>query len=349
MVVAEIGPKYKLISNKLKNQILKGEFQPGHRLPSEITLAKQFGVSRIITRQAVQVLEKEGFVSRRRGSGTFVNTLGADAKPIKKLEHLAFVLIDSLPSEDYYLLELHRAEHWLASHNVTLSIGTLSSEDLVNGKLPPVLRNELTQGVLFDGVVQEFHLKIARQLDLPFLVVGDHPIGREYPQIKFACKQIAGRSVDFLYKLNDQPVLILLEPFRLHFTKELYAGYSQAVAKYDQVRPILQTCDDDGYTGMHNLLKQGYKKFSLITTDKMLRGVLQVYAEQSISIEENPILTIGNPRRLSAWERRETYLAPLSAEHIALEASRLFMDMYKQNDFSVYVELDVQIEGRRDL
>ncbi len=97
---------------------------------------------------------------------------------------------------------------------------------------------------------------------------------------------------------------------------------------------------------MHNFLKQKYGRFSLITTDKMLRGVLQVYAEQGISVDENPILTIGNPRRLSAWERRETYLAPLSAEHIALEATRLFTDMYSRDDFSAYVELDVEIESR---
>ena len=71
-----------------------------------------------------------------------------------------------------------------------------------------------------------------------------------------------------------------------------------------------------------------------------------MYAEQGISIDENPILTIGNPQRLSAWERRATYLAPLSAEYVSLEASKLFMDMFSRNDVSAYIELDVEIEER---
>lgn len=42
------------------------------RLPSEIALAKAFGVSRIVVRQAFQEMVQEGLLVRRQGLGTFI-------------------------------------------------------------------------------------------------------------------------------------------------------------------------------------------------------------------------------------------------------------------------------------
>ncbi|NKZ79411.1 UTRA domain-containing protein [Rhodococcus hoagii] len=48
------------------------EWQIGDRLPSEEELVRQFGVSRITVRRAIQNLAARGFVDVRHGSGTFV-------------------------------------------------------------------------------------------------------------------------------------------------------------------------------------------------------------------------------------------------------------------------------------
>lgn len=47
---------------------------PGERLPSEAELCEQFGVSRMTARHAVQQVEAEGLIERRRGAGTFVRS-----------------------------------------------------------------------------------------------------------------------------------------------------------------------------------------------------------------------------------------------------------------------------------
>jgi GntR family transcriptional regulator len=44
----------------------------GERLPGEVTLCEQYGVSRTVVRQALDELEGEGRVVRRKGQGTFV-------------------------------------------------------------------------------------------------------------------------------------------------------------------------------------------------------------------------------------------------------------------------------------
>ncbi|GMQ86016.1 MAG: GntR family transcriptional regulator [Acidimicrobiia bacterium] len=56
----------------IKDLILDGGFVDG-RIPPEAELAEELGVSRTTVRDALSRLEHEGAVSRRQGSGTFVN------------------------------------------------------------------------------------------------------------------------------------------------------------------------------------------------------------------------------------------------------------------------------------
>ena len=65
----------------LRDRISSGRLDGGGLLPGEQTLAVEHGVSRVTVRRALAELEREGFVSRRRGAGTFV-TRDFTGKPI---------------------------------------------------------------------------------------------------------------------------------------------------------------------------------------------------------------------------------------------------------------------------
>jgi GntR family transcriptional regulator len=60
------------LAEDLRQRIHAGEWEPGDRLPSEPELARRKEVSRSSMRSAIAILEEEGFVSRRHGSGTYV-------------------------------------------------------------------------------------------------------------------------------------------------------------------------------------------------------------------------------------------------------------------------------------
>lgn len=66
--------------NWIREQILSGEFTIGMRLPSENELGKKFSISRQTVRQATSVLESEGLLERRRGSGTYVSATSNSVK-----------------------------------------------------------------------------------------------------------------------------------------------------------------------------------------------------------------------------------------------------------------------------
>lgn len=61
------------IAGQLRDAILAGTYVPGQRLPAERHLANHFGTSRTTVREALRQLEDMALVSRRIGSGTFVN------------------------------------------------------------------------------------------------------------------------------------------------------------------------------------------------------------------------------------------------------------------------------------
>lgn len=65
----------------LRDRIASGRLENDGLLPGEQALAAGHGVSRATVRRALAELEREGFVSRRRGAGTFV-TRDFGAKPI---------------------------------------------------------------------------------------------------------------------------------------------------------------------------------------------------------------------------------------------------------------------------
>lgn len=60
------------LADELRGQIHAGDWTPGDKLPSEPELARRRAVSRSSVRAAIAMLEEEGFVHRRHGSGTYV-------------------------------------------------------------------------------------------------------------------------------------------------------------------------------------------------------------------------------------------------------------------------------------
>lgn len=65
-------PLYYQLQELLKEQIESGIWSPGDPLPSEPELSRRFGVSRVVVRQALAILEDDRQILRVRGRGTFV-------------------------------------------------------------------------------------------------------------------------------------------------------------------------------------------------------------------------------------------------------------------------------------
>lgn len=63
---------YQQIADRLRHEIATGHFEPSGRLPSEAEIGARFDVSRVTVRLALDALDRDGLIDRRKGKGTFV-------------------------------------------------------------------------------------------------------------------------------------------------------------------------------------------------------------------------------------------------------------------------------------
>lgn len=140
------------VKTHIKDLIVQGQFIDG-RVPPEMELAELLGVSRTTVREALGRLEMEGTISRRQGSGTFVND------PVLQIRSR--------------LDEIWSYEAVLQAHGFTPSTRVLESLILTVGdeRLPENIVSELR---LADGEQILFSSKLFLEDEVPVILAHNY-------------------------------------------------------------------------------------------------------------------------------------------------------------------------------
>ena len=77
---ASAGPLYLKLKTVIENAIVVGRLKHGDALPPERDIADVANISRVTVRKAVDDLVRDGLLTRRHGSGTFV------VKPVSRVQ-----------------------------------------------------------------------------------------------------------------------------------------------------------------------------------------------------------------------------------------------------------------------
>ena len=133
----------------LKGEIAAGKYAKSRVFPSEFALARRFGVSRSLAANVVAELEREGFVFRRQGRGTFVargaasRRIGLIVPDVATPEFFKPVVseINRLAREAGY--ELRFGEVWSASQEERASQMRRLAAEFVEGDFVGVIYEPL--------------------------------------------------------------------------------------------------------------------------------------------------------------------------------------------------------------
>ena len=101
---------YGLAVAHLKRQIHLGMLLPDERMPAERKLAEQIGISRVTLREALRVLEAEGYIGIKRGAAG-----GAFVAPEDHLRDMALRRLSSDPAGVMRIFEYRAAVEPLAA------------------------------------------------------------------------------------------------------------------------------------------------------------------------------------------------------------------------------------------
>lgn len=132
--------------------IASGEFEVGARLPAERALAERFEVSRTLVREAIIVLEMQGSVEVRGGSGIYVS-----AAPAGAARSATF-----MPSAGPGPFELLRARCLIESEIASVAAETRKDADLdrIFAALA-AMREHMHDKAANEAADRLFHLRIA--------------------------------------------------------------------------------------------------------------------------------------------------------------------------------------------
>lgn len=99
-------PKYQMIKEDLYNLILSQHYKRGDRFFTESELIEKYQVSSITVIRALKELEKEGYIRRKQGLGTFIENTTKD-----RLVHFSYIPFKNNPKEEIQVLSLTKGNN----------------------------------------------------------------------------------------------------------------------------------------------------------------------------------------------------------------------------------------------
>lgn len=142
--------KYEEVTDKLRELILSGQIN-GDQLPKEEDILKFFNVSRITVLKAMDLLVKEGLLTRVKGTGTFINRDSA-SNPVELMHRMAIVAMQT--SGHYYSKLYESVKYNIQEHNlfpISYNISAGNFDCLIKMSNLNSLLNSHIKGLLIHG------------------------------------------------------------------------------------------------------------------------------------------------------------------------------------------------------
>ncbi|MEP7102899.1 MAG: GntR family transcriptional regulator [Burkholderiales bacterium] len=148
------SPLYLQLARKLGQAIREGRFQADEALPSERVLSEAVDVSRVTARKAIDQLEEQGLIVRRRGSGNYIAPRIEQPQPLSRLTSF---------SEEPHERGYTPSSRWL-KRGVTAAV---PDEQLSLGLSPGARVSRLERLRLADDVVMAYEVSVLPENALP--------------------------------------------------------------------------------------------------------------------------------------------------------------------------------------
>lgn len=228
-------PRYAIIANELKAFIQSGRYSNTNRLPTEFVLMDEYKVSRQTIRNALAILKKEGYIEKRRGSGSHIKY---SSQPKRITEHHAIAVVTTYISNYIFPSILREVEDVLSRNNcMTLLFATQNQvsteriilQRLLNSKIDGVIA-EGTKTSLPNPNIDLYQKLIEKGIPVVF-------INGSYPQLTDSISvtddnEAGGKMlVDYLVKKGHSKIAGIFKSDDMQGHGR-YAGYSLGLREY---------------------------------------------------------------------------------------------------------------------
>jgi DNA-binding LacI/PurR family transcriptional regulator len=235
-------PLYQIIYNSIYEDMQKGVYLKGDRIPSEKELAEKFKVSRITSKKALEMLSENGLIKRMPGKGSFV--LDNDDQSIQKDDNnevtkgssflIGVVMPDFSESYGTRLLSGIEAE---ASRNGYFIVPRKSygNQDVEEEAIEALVSSGV-DGIIVMPVHSEFYSpKILRLVldGFPIVIVDRQLKGIPAPFVGTDNIESTKKGIKYLLELGHRNISVISPPISFTTTlKDRIDGYVKAYAEH---------------------------------------------------------------------------------------------------------------------
>ena len=143
------------IANQIRNLIKDGKLQSGEKLPPERIFSEMFGVGRSSLREAINILETQGFVETRKRQGLYISSLSKliISDPLRQI----------LEEDKEKLIQLYEVRKDIELASIMAAAEHRTKADLE--KIKQILKKmevDMKNGTIGLSDDLEFHLAIAQ-------------------------------------------------------------------------------------------------------------------------------------------------------------------------------------------
>lgn len=305
------GAKYQQLVEDIRRRIQDGRYQRGDKLTSENKLVEEYGYSRQTVRQALGVLENEGLLVRRRGSGTYV---AEDNTPQERTYNIG--LIVTYISDYIFPLIINGIEEVLTPRGYHITLGVTKNKIDEESRILRSFTERKIDGLIVEGTKSAFpnpNLELYRKLrklgipvvfingyyaDLEntvYVVTDDRKAGADITNylISRGCKNIGG-----LFKSDDMQ------------GHRRYSGYSAALMGVDMHfsddKVLWYTTADEMRFGQKEFDAFVLNRFAdcdgiVCYNDKIAAALLHIFSEAGVSVPGGVMLGSFDNSRISEY------------------------------------------------
>jgi len=293
-VMRRLQAKYRELSELLIRRIEQGEWKPGDQLPSEMSLAEEYGVSYMTLRSAVRELVQQGRLRRIKGSGTYVSLPdNPDKRPV-----LGLLLTEGWHSLDPFYFP-----------PIVTGFATRAAElgyqvhlaDRTEPMLDFLKFQELHVNAVACILLGEPDLSEANQLldrGVKVLAINRYNGSRRIVSVNPDNRYGAYSAAKHLLKLGHRRFAFLAGPTDNFDAVERQRGVEQALREAKLAQTTLEVLEgefleDSGYERAHELIRKKHLPTAVLcASDLAAIGLMRAFFEEGVAVP-NDVSVVG--------------------------------------------------------
>ncbi|MBU2702743.1 GntR family transcriptional regulator of arabinose operon [Sporomusaceae bacterium BoRhaA] len=327
-------PKYLKVVHAIKKQIADNALCIGDRLQSENELSHFFGLSRQTVRQATSILESEGILERRRGSGTYV----ASARIVPHAATMNIGVITTYLDDYIFPSVIQGIDRILTQNGYSMQLSITYNKVENETKILEALLERGVDGLIIEptksglpNLNMDLYKQIKRQ-GIPCVFIHACYQEMSFPYVAMDDFMCGKAAADYLVQKNHSQIAAVLKSDDMQGHLR-YAGYASELKKNKlllrEERIVWFTTEDLDIEFAEHFEQQVFKRLENCTAvvcynDQIALRVMKVLVKNHkripldvsvISFDNSNLATMG-PVGLTTFSHPKEELGKVAAENL---------------------------------